>query len=381
MTRRTFLLPLALAGALVALAALAVTSLTIAQEANLHGIGFAKGCNGPVNPGDEYTCGFLIANTEQLDTAGDTLEVTSLTDVVHGAGGDVASGELLASRVVAINGYAGGAQCYSNAAQTVPVPEGGTGSVVCVLPTNSAVAFARAPVGYVITEADALAGQVDDDATIVYLDTCSSGADDCPVGPNENQAASSAEVNPPTPTPTATPTATNTPTPTPTATATNTPVPPTNTPTPTPTSTPVPPTNTPTPTATATPTPPVFEGCTPGFWKQDQHFDSWQTYSPDQLVSSVFTIPAASGIPADTTLLQALEFNGGSGVDGASRILLRAAVAALLNAASDDVDFNLTTAQVISAVNTALASGDRDTILAEASRLDGFNNQGVCGLS
>ena len=34
--------------------------------------------------------------------------------------------------------------------------------------------------------------------------------------------------------------------------------------------------------------PPSTEGCTPGYWKQPQHFDSWVTYSPSTLFSSVF---------------------------------------------------------------------------------------------
>jgi hypothetical protein len=40
------------------------------------------------------------------------------------------------------------------------------------------------------------------------------------------------------------------------------------------------------------------------------------------------------------------------------------------------IGFSLTTAQVIFETNTALASGDRATILAEATRLDNFNNAG-----
>jgi hypothetical protein len=102
-------------------------------------------------------------------------------------------------------------------------------------------------------------------------------------------------------------------------------------------------------------------------------------FTPGQTLESVFNVPDALGLDA-TTLLQALEFGGGSGVDGASRILLRAAVAALLNSTSPDVDYPLTTAQVISQTNAALATGDRDQILALASRLDGFNNLG-CDLS
>jgi hypothetical protein len=47
-------------------------------------------------------------------------------------------------------------------------------------------------------------------------------------------------------------------------------------------------------------------------------------------------------------------------------------VSALLNSCS--VSYPLSTAAVISEVNTALASCDRNTILTEATRLDGFNN-------
>jgi hypothetical protein len=60
---------------------------------------------------------------------------------------------------------------------------------------------------------------------------------------------------------------------------------------------------------------------------------------------------------------------------GAAQILLRQAVAAVLNARAG-IGYPLTVQQVINEVNTALASCDRDTILAEASRLDTFNNLG-----
>jgi hypothetical protein len=129
-----------------------------------------------------------------------------------------------------------------------------------------------------------------------------------------------------------------------------------------------------TPTTTTTP-PPGQEGCTPGFWKQPQHFDSWPV-STSTLVGDVFT--AATGTFAATTLLDALSFQGGPGVDGATEILLRAAVAAYLN--SFAVDYPLSTAEVISQVNTALASGDRATMLALAATLDSNNNLG-CPLS
>jgi hypothetical protein len=177
----------------------------------------------------------------------------------------------------------------------------------------------------------------------------------------------------PTPTPTNTPTATPTNTPTPTST-------PTNTPTATPTSTNTPtPTATPTKTPTATPTPVGNEGCTPGFWKQPQHFDSWSGFTQSQTLESVFDVPDAFGLD-DVTLVDALSFQGGPTVTDAAQILLRAGVAALLNASSPDVNSPLSVSDVISQVNAALASQNRDTILTLAARLDRDNNLG-CPLS
>jgi hypothetical protein len=76
------------------------------------------------------------------------------------------------------------------------------------------------------------------------------------------------------------------------------------------------------------------------------------------------------------TLLQGLQFGGGPGIEGAQQILLRAAVAALLNAASGGVTYPLSVADVISQVNAALASGNRQIMLALAGRLDTLNNLG-----
>jgi hypothetical protein len=85
-----------------------------------------------------------------------------------------------------------------------------------------------------------------------------------------------------------------------------------------------------------------------------------------------------TGWSSGTTLLDALSFQGGPTVQDAKNILLRAAAAAYLNSLA--VDYPLTTAQVVSMVNTALASGDRDTILSLASVLDA-NNNGNCVLN
>jgi hypothetical protein len=118
------------------------------------------------------------------------------------------------------------------------------------------------------------------------------------------------------------------------------------------------------------------QGCTPGFWKQDFHFGFWSGYLPSQPVSTVF-IGALSSLGSET-LLAALQGNGGPGLEGAEQILLRAAVAALLNSKSGSIAFPYTTAQVVTLTNAALATGNRNTILALASVLDGANN-GVGG--
>lgn len=115
------------------------------------------------------------------------------------------------------------------------------------------------------------------------------------------------------------------------------------------------------------------EGCTPGYWKQEQHFDSWpEGFSPNDLVGAVFNCAPFN----DATLLDALNFGGGPSVDDAKKILLRAAVAAVLNAASPGVDYPRTVADIVAAVNTACASNDRDAILALKDQLDADNNLG-----
>ncbi len=114
------------------------------------------------------------------------------------------------------------------------------------------------------------------------------------------------------------------------------------------------------------------KGCTPGYWKQEQHFDSWpDAYHTSDHISAYFTPSYGFG---SNTLLEALSFSGGPGVDGGAKILLRASVAALLNSAA--LTYPESSADVIAMVNEALASGDRATMLSVASLLDGYNNLG-----
>jgi hypothetical protein len=129
-----------------------------------------------------------------------------------------------------------------------------------------------------------------------------------------------------------------------------------------------------------TPPPTTALGCTPGYWKQSQHFDSWVAtgYAPTMLIGSAFSnagLYSLAGKPfARYTLLDGLQMKGGSGVVGATQILMRAAVSALLNASSSSLNYAYTKSQVVSMVNTALASGNRDAIIIAATKLDIANN-------
>lgn len=124
------------------------------------------------------------------------------------------------------------------------------------------------------------------------------------------------------------------------------------------------------------PEPTGDDGCTPGYWKN--HTDSWAGtgYSPGQTAGSVFSGASAFPSLAAKTLLQTLQGGGGAGAEGAAKILLRAAVAALLNAGHSGVDYPQTTAEILADVNAALSGKDRDTMLALATGLDNDNNLG-----
>jgi len=113
------------------------------------------------------------------------------------------------------------------------------------------------------------------------------------------------------------------------------------------------------------------EGCSQGFWRH--HTDVWQGYAPEDLVVDIFVDPN-SYVDVTDTLLQALRYRGGRGPEGGARILLRQAVAAVLNAAHSGVTYPQTESDVIATVNGALAGGDRDTMLNLAKQLDDDNN-------
>ena len=107
------------------------------------------------------------------------------------------------------------------------------------------------------------------------------------------------------------------------------------------------------------------EGCTPGYWRQPQHFDSYADtgYAPNTLFVTAFGVDAFPGL----TLSQVVALGGGG-----LNALGRHAVAALLNAASPDVDYDRTPAQVIAAFTAAYASGDYE---ATKDLFEGLNEQ------
>ncbi|MEA3336587.1 MAG: hypothetical protein U9R25_11800, partial [Chloroflexota bacterium] len=164
---------------------------------------------------------------------------------------------------------------------------------------------------------------------------------------------------------------------------------------------------------------------TPGFWKthgpgtpSDHNAWVYTAFNTSDLLGDVFDSAYLTETPrgftdpfSDLNLMNALSFKGGPRITGAKEILLRAGVAALLNASfhetldvpehpagvavhdstlgrdvlmscdpndpgctSPIVYYPYTVQGVIDAVNSALGSGNRMTILTLASELDGYNN-------
>lgn len=118
------------------------------------------------------------------------------------------------------------------------------------------------------------------------------------------------------------------------------------------------------------------DGCTPGYWKN--HTSNWEEYTTSTKVGNNFQIPSQLSQFQNWTFLQALQGGGGPDLAGAAKILLRAAVAAFLNAAHDGLGYPLQRDQgsptLRQRINAAFASLDRDTMLALATELDSLNN-------
>jgi hypothetical protein len=129
------------------------------------------------------------------------------------------------------------------------------------------------------------------------------------------------------------------------------------------------------------------QGCTPGYWKN--HTESWVGYNPNQtLAQAGFIIPSPLASFGTVKLIDALQGGGGPGLDGAAKILFRAAAASLLNGAAlaGPPDYHFWTPLEIlngqgtrfTGVNQILAMTPltRQVMLDYAAELDYINNLG-----
>jgi|WetSurMetagenome_2_1015567.scaffolds.fasta_scaffold27235_3 hypothetical protein len=108
-------------------------------------------------------------------------------------------------------------------------------------------------------------------------------------------------------------------------------------------------------------------GLTPGFWKNKVSL--WQGSSPTDSFNTVFGVSIKIGSNTNPTLLQAINAGGGGVI-----ALARHAVAALLNAQHQYMNYPLTSNQVIELVRNAISSGNSATIEAAKNQLEAFNS-------
>ena len=125
-----------------------------------------------------------------------------------------------------------------------------------------------------------------------------------------------------------------------------------------------------------------LEGLSPGFWKRKGRRVGWPSpYTTDMTFEEAgFIIPdwlhgcnKKRHLDSHDTLLEALKYRGGRGTSGMARILLRAATAALLNAAHTEVNYPLSVDEIINLVNDALIQ-NRATMRHLKNELDTYNN-------
>ncbi len=142
-----------------------------------------------------------------------------------------------------------------------------------------------------------------------------------------------------------------------------------------------------------------WRGRTPGYWKNKptswpafyvtNHLGTKLAVKTTTPVTSVFNIPASllkctgstcildlNDDNKNDTLIQALAYQGGSDLKGKGQILLRAAVAALLNEQYFGAGYPAynSVADLLAGVNATLATQDLQTYVDTASVLDWWNN-------
>jgi hypothetical protein len=121
------------------------------------------------------------------------------------------------------------------------------------------------------------------------------------------------------------------------------------------------------------------EGCTPGYWKQVQHFGNWVPLVPVGLNATkffdVFTTGDAAGnncvyrgLSPDLTLLEALNLGGGD-----FKALARHAAAAYLNAKNPSVKYSISSNEIVDGVIKAFKTGNWSVI---KDKLEKANEKG-----
>jgi hypothetical protein len=148
-------------------------------------IGFIKACISPTSIGAAYTCGYSIINL-----VSNTLGISGLSDVVHASGGDVSSGNILASLQLVLNGAA---SCTGGSgAGTALSPY--VGATSCSLPAGASIAvlgFSH----YTVQAGDYNfpSHQLTDEATLTWADQCTPVGAGC-TSISQTATASSATV-------------------------------------------------------------------------------------------------------------------------------------------------------------------------------------------
>jgi len=119
-----------------------------------------------------------------------------------------------------------------------------------------------------------------------------------------------------------------------------------------------------------------FHGCTPGYWKQTQHFFAWGGISQSQSFNTTFGVTQnkvgskyGSGYATSFSLLDALN-DGGGGISA----LARQGTAAYLNSLRPGMNFPYSTSQVIAMVQSAIQSGNATTIENTKNALEAANS-------
>jgi hypothetical protein len=102
---------------------------------------------------------------------------------------------------------------------------------------------------------------------------------------------------------------------------------------------------------------PEPQGCTADVWNGKPEWIG-TGIAPGQKVKDTFSQSSRYGQIGNVTLRTALHFQGGGGVLGAAKALIREGAAALLNATDPALEYPYTRSQLIVRVNEALASND-----------------------